>query len=258
MSKTYFCHNALSFRSIHMKPKPICSLFNSLSSDRSEVKVKITKRSKTYFGHNTLSFRLIHMKPTPKGSLFNSLSSDRSKVKIKVMKRSITYFGHNMHSFHPIHMNLMQTVHFSILYHLIGQRSRSRSRKRQKLIFVITLSVFIWFIWNQRQYVHFSIPYPLIGQRSRSRSHKGQKHILVITLSFHTIHMKPTPKGSLLNSLSSDRSKVKIKVTKRSKTYLGHNTLSFRHMKPTPKFLILWYGNRCGFGEGMRSTECLF
>ena len=29
----YFCHNALSFRPIHMKPAPKCSLFNSLSSD---------------------------------------------------------------------------------------------------------------------------------------------------------------------------------------------------------------------------------
>ena len=55
-----------------MKPTPKCSLFNSLSSDRS----KVTKRSKTYFDHNTLSFRPIHMKPTPKYSLFNSLSSD--------------------------------------------------------------------------------------------------------------------------------------------------------------------------------------
>ena len=32
-SKTYFCHNALSFRPIHMKPTPKCSLFSSLSSD---------------------------------------------------------------------------------------------------------------------------------------------------------------------------------------------------------------------------------
>ena len=32
-SKTYFCHNALSFRPIHMKPVPKCVLFNSLSSD---------------------------------------------------------------------------------------------------------------------------------------------------------------------------------------------------------------------------------
>ena len=32
-SKTYFDHNALSFRLIHMKPTPKCSLFNSLSSD---------------------------------------------------------------------------------------------------------------------------------------------------------------------------------------------------------------------------------
>ena len=107
-----------------MKPTPKCSLFNSLSSDRSKVKVKVRKRSKhilviklcetnakmftfqflsfdrskvkvkvrkrskTYFGHNTLSFHPIHMKPAPKCSLFNSLSSDRSKVKVKVAKRS--------------------------------------------------------------------------------------------------------------------------------------------------------------------------
>ena len=31
--KTYFCHNMLSFRPIHMKPTPKCSLFNSLSSN---------------------------------------------------------------------------------------------------------------------------------------------------------------------------------------------------------------------------------
>ena len=66
-----------SFCPIHMKPTPKCSIFNSLSSDRS--KFKVTKRSKTYFGHSTLSFRPIHMKPKPKGSLFNSLSSDRSR-----------------------------------------------------------------------------------------------------------------------------------------------------------------------------------
>ena len=78
-----------------MKPRPKGLLFNSLSSDRAKVKVKVMKRSKTYFGHNTLSFRPIHMKPTPEGSLFSSLSSDRSKVKIKVTKRSKTYFGHN-------------------------------------------------------------------------------------------------------------------------------------------------------------------
>ena len=65
-----------------MKPMPKCSLFNSLSSDRSKVKVKVTKRSQTYFGHNTervmteICFRPIHVKPTPKGSLFNFLSSD--------------------------------------------------------------------------------------------------------------------------------------------------------------------------------------
>ena len=31
-SKMYFCHNALRFRPIHVKPTPKCSLFNSLSS----------------------------------------------------------------------------------------------------------------------------------------------------------------------------------------------------------------------------------
>ena len=85
-SKTYFGHNTFRFCPIHKKPTAKCSLFNSLSSDRS--KVKVTKRSKTYFGHNTLIFRPIHMKPTPKCSLFNSLSSDKSKVKVRVTKRS--------------------------------------------------------------------------------------------------------------------------------------------------------------------------
>ena len=47
--KILFCHNMLSFRPIHMKPTPKGS-FNSLSSDRSKVKVKVTKRSNTYFG----------------------------------------------------------------------------------------------------------------------------------------------------------------------------------------------------------------
>ena len=32
-SKMYFCQNVLSFRPIHMKPTPKCSLLNSLSSD---------------------------------------------------------------------------------------------------------------------------------------------------------------------------------------------------------------------------------
>ena len=32
-SKMYFCHNALSFHTIHMKQAPKCSLFNYLSSD---------------------------------------------------------------------------------------------------------------------------------------------------------------------------------------------------------------------------------
>ena len=121
-----------------MKPTPKCSLFNSLSFDRSNVKVKVRKRSKTYFGHNTLSFHLIHMKPMPKCLLFNSLSSDRSKV--KVTKRSKIYFGHNTLSFRPIYINQHQSVHFSIPYPLIGQRSRSRSLKGQKYILVITRS----------------------------------------------------------------------------------------------------------------------
>ena len=43
-----------------------------------------------------------------------------------------------------------------------GQRSRSKSQKGQKHIFVITHSVFVRFICNQRQNVHFSIPSPLI------------------------------------------------------------------------------------------------
>ena len=72
--KTYFGHNTLSFRPIHVKPTPKCSLFNSLFSDKS--KVKVTKRSKTYFYHNMLSFHPIHRKPTPKCSLLNSLSSN--------------------------------------------------------------------------------------------------------------------------------------------------------------------------------------
>ena len=76
-SKIYFCHKALSFRPIHMKPTAKYPLFNSLSSDRSKVKVKVMKRSKAYVGHDTLSLRPIHIKPTPKGLLFNSLSSDK-------------------------------------------------------------------------------------------------------------------------------------------------------------------------------------
>ena len=54
-----------------------------------------------------------------------------------------------------------------------GQRSSTRSQKGQKFILVITCSVFVRLLWNQRQKVHFSIPYPLIGQRSRARSQKG-------------------------------------------------------------------------------------
>ena len=43
------------------------------------------------------------------------------------------------------------------------------------------------------------------GQRSRSRARKDQKRIFCHTmLSFHPIHMKPTPKCSLFNSLSSN------------------------------------------------------
>ena len=47
--------------------------------------------------------------------------------------------------------------------------------------------------------------------------------------------MKPAPKCSFFNYLSSDRSKVK--VIKRSKTYFDHNMLSLCpiHMKPMPK-----------------------
>ena len=71
-----------------MKQTPKCSLFNSLSSDRSKVKVKVTKRSKTYFGH-TFSFHPIHIKPNPNYSLLNSLSSDRSKVKVTKKVKNI-------------------------------------------------------------------------------------------------------------------------------------------------------------------------
>ena len=156
------------------------------------------------------------MKPMPKGSLFNSLSSDRSKVKVKVTKRSKTYFGHNTLGFVWFIWNQCLKVHFSIPYPLIGQRSRSRSQKGQKHILVMTRSIFVRYIWNQRQKVCFSIPYPLIGQRSRSRSWKGKKNYFGYnTLSFRPIHMKPTPIGPFINSLSCDRSKVKVKVTKR-------------------------------------------
>ena len=216
-SKTYFGHNALSFHLFHMKPTPKGSLFNSLSSDGSKVKVKVTKRSKTYFAHNKLHFRPIHMKPTSKCSLFNSLSFDRSKVKVRI--RSKAYFGHNMFSLRPIHMKPTPKCSLFNYYPLIGQRSRSRSEKGQKHILVITHSVFVRFIWNQRQNAHFSIPYHLIGQRSRSRLLKGQKHILVITRSF-----------------SSDSYETNAKMF-------------------TFQFPILWYGDKCGVGEGMCSTE---
>ena len=46
--------------------------------------------------------------------------------------------------------------------------------------------------------------YERSGQRSRSRSQKGQKRIFTIMRCFHPIHMKPSPKCSLFNSLSSD------------------------------------------------------
>ena len=151
-----------------------------------------------------------------------------------------------------------------------GQRSRSRLRKGQKRIFVITLSVFVRFIWNQRQNVHFSIPYPLIwwqmccwrryalyrvvcmyvcyqlfsktswtelreifrddlssskdqlikfwersGQRSRSRSQKGQKRIFVIT---HSVFVR----------------------------FIWNQRQNVHFWIP-----ILWYGDKCGVGEGM-------
>ena len=114
--------------------------------------------------------------------------------------------------------NECQKVHFSIPYPLIGQRSRSQ--KGQKHILVITRSVLVRFIWNQCQNVHFSILYPLIGQRSRSQ--KGQKHILVITRSVFIRFIRNGRQKVLFNSLSSDRSKVK--VMKRSNTYFGHNS----------------------------------
>ena len=111
-----------------MKPTPKCSLFNSLSSHRSKVKVKVTKRSKTYFGHNTFSFRPIHMKPTPKFSLFSSLSFDRSKVKVRKRSRSKTYFGHNTLSFHPIHMKPVPKCSF------FNSLSSDRSKVKVKVI----------------------------------------------------------------------------------------------------------------------------
>ena len=89
-----------------MKPMPKCSLFNSLSSDRSEVKA--TKRSKTYFGHNMLSFRPIHMKPTPKGSLFNSLSSDMvtnvALAKLCALLSACSSYGTYFHSSLPLEL----------------------------------------------------------------------------------------------------------------------------------------------------------
>ena len=113
--------------------------------------------------------------------------------------------------------NQHQNVHFSIPYPLISQRSRSL--KGQKHILVITSSVFFRFIWNQLQNIYFSILYPLMGQRSRSRSLKGQKHISVITRSF-----------------SSDSYENNAKMF-------------------TFQFPILWFGDKCGVGEGMCSTE---
>ena len=54
-SKTYFCHNALSFHPIHMKPTPKCSLFKALSSDMvtnvvlAKVCALLSARSSFYF-----------------------------------------------------------------------------------------------------------------------------------------------------------------------------------------------------------------
>ena len=178
------------------------------------------------------------MKPMTKGSLFNSLSSDRSKVKVKVTKRSKTYISHTTLSFHPIYMKPKPNVHFSTLFPLIGQRSRSKSQKGQKHILVITQFSSDSYETNAKMFIFNSLTSDRskvkvkVKVRKRSKTYFGHN-----ALSFCPIHMKLMPKCSLFNSLSSDRSKVKVNVTKRSKIYFGQSTLSFRgiHMKPVPK-----------------------
>ena len=55
--KRIFCHNALSFHPIHMKPMPKCSLFNFLSSDMvtnvalAKICALLSARSSYYYYH---------------------------------------------------------------------------------------------------------------------------------------------------------------------------------------------------------------
>ena len=127
-SKTYFCHNVLSFHLIHMKPTPKCSPFDFLCSD---VPHDMVTSLLWFIG------LYVCMLPTYLKNcwtkLYEIIRNDLSSSK----DQSIRFW--------------VQT----------GQRSRSRSWKGQKRIFVIPRSVFVRCTWNQRQNVHFSIPYPL-------------------------------------------------------------------------------------------------
>ena len=99
--KNYFCHNTLSFRPIHMKPGPKCSLFNSLSSDMPHDKV-------TSF----LWFIGLHV------------------------CMLLTFLKNNWTKLNEIFRNdLLASKDQSIrFWERSGQRSRSRSQKDQKLL----------------------------------------------------------------------------------------------------------------------------
>ena len=96
------------------------------------------------------------------------------------------------------------------------------------------------------------------GQRSRSLSGKGQNY----WTELHEIFRNDLSSSKNQSIIFWGAIRSKVKVMKRSKAYFCHNVLSFRPIliKPAPKCSLFnsLSSDKCGVGEGMRSTECPF
>ena len=115
-SKTYFCHNTLSFRPIHMKSTPKCSLFNSLSLIWWQM-----WRWRRYALYRVVCMYLC-MLPTLLKNTWTELH-EIFRGDLSSSKDQLTRFWEQS-----------------------GQRSRSRSRRSQKLLDRIAWNFQGWFV----------------------------------------------------------------------------------------------------------------
>ena len=152
------------------------------------------------------------------------------------------YFCHNASVFVQFIWNQCQNVHFSIPYPLIWWQMW-RWRRYALYRVVCMLPTFLKNYWTELHEI-FRDDFPSSKDQSnrswewsgqRSRSRKGQKTTGPNCMKFSGM-ICHHPRTNRLD-FGVIRSKVKVKVTKRSKTYFCHNPLSFHpiHLKPTTK-----------------------